>query len=312
MKRTLGALIVGFVLVASTAHADDAPQAALAEKLFRDGRTLLAEGKLREACASFSESKRLDPTPGTLLNLAHCLEDLGRTASAWAMYRELETRARRLAQTTRADFARDKAAELEPRVPMLELRVSPEHRVAGLAVEYDGTVLGSAAWSSRVPVDPGPHVIVARAPGRHAWSASVTAVASRAAVVDVPLLAPVAATEPVPGPGATDGGGPLRPLGISLTLIGSVATVTGLVFGGLAKVNDDAARRDACVAAGCSAEGLARIHHADDLATVSTVVTASGLSVAAAGIALWILAPSKPGVVRTAVRPATLLVEGAF
>ena len=282
------------VLAGSVARADDASQAALAEKLFRDGRTLLAAGKLREACESFSESKRLDPSPGTLLNLAHCLEELGRTASAWAAYRELETRATRLGQDARASFARQKVAELEPHLATLEIHIPPAHRLAGLTVECDDAVLGDAALSGRVPTDPGRHKIIVRAPGRQAWSPSVDAAASMPSVVDVPLLAPAP-----PQPEATTtttpkaASSPLRGVGIGLAIVGGVATVTGLVFGGAAKITDDGARRDACTDAGCTADGLARIHRADDLATVSTVVTIGGLSVAAVGLALWLLAPGR-------------------
>lgn len=313
----LGA-IVACVLVARSARADDVSQAALAEKLFRTGRTLLAEGKVREACESFSESKKLDPTPGTLLNLGSCLEDLGRTASAWAVYRELWARATNRGQTARAEFASQKVAELEPQIPTLEIRIPARHRVDGLAVECDGIVLGSAALSARVPVDPGRHQIVAHAPGRRAWTASVDAVASRSTPVDIPLLAPVApeqsaadaASAPTKKPSSSS---PLRPLGIGLTVVGGAATVTGLVFGALAKVTNDEATRDTCVAAGCTAEGVARIQHADDLATVSTVVTVSGLSLAAVGAALWLLAPARTGVVaRTSVAPGALLVGGTF
>jgi hypothetical protein len=289
--RTLASVVAlcAGTLVGSVAHADDASQAALAEKLFRDGRTLLAEGKLREACESFSESKRLDASPGTLLNLAKCLEDLGRTASAWAAYRELDTRATRLGQDARASFARRKVAELEPHLATLEIRIPRAHRVPSLTVECDDAVLGDAALSGRVPIDPGAHRIIVRAPGRQAWSTSVTAAASAASVVDVPMLIPAPPQPDVTT--ATTASSPLRPIGIALAIVGGVATVTGLGFGVGAKITDDGARRDACVDTGCTADGLARIRRADDLATVSTVVTIGGLAIAAVGAALWLLAP---------------------
>ncbi|MDB4936781.1 MAG: hypothetical protein JWP87_3753 [Labilithrix sp.] len=292
--RTLASIaaLTTSVLGASVAYADDASQAALAEKLFRDGRTLLSEGKLREACESFGESKRLDASPGTLLNLAKCLEELGRTASAWAAYRELETRATRLGQDARASFARQKVGELERRLATLEIRITPAHRIPGLTVECDDAVLGAAAVSGRVPIDPGPHKLIVRAPGREPWSTTVQAAASAATVIDVPLLAPDAAQpEVTPTTSAKAASSPLRGIGIVLAVVGGVATVTGLGFGVGAKITDDGARRDACIDTGCTADGLARIHRADDLATVSTVVTIGGLSVAAVGVVLWLLAP---------------------
>ena len=55
---------------------------ATAEKLFQEGRRLMANGSIEEACAKFTESQRLDPSSGTLINLAACHAELGMTASA--------------------------------------------------------------------------------------------------------------------------------------------------------------------------------------------------------------------------------------
>src|SRR3984885_15543934 len=61
---------------------------SVAEALFEEGRKLVADGNFAEACPKFADSQRLDPSPATLLNLASCYEKSGRTASAWATYRE--------------------------------------------------------------------------------------------------------------------------------------------------------------------------------------------------------------------------------
>ena len=57
---------------------------ATAEALFTEGRALATSGKCAEAIPKFQASQKLDPGVGTLLNLAECYEQVGKTASAWA------------------------------------------------------------------------------------------------------------------------------------------------------------------------------------------------------------------------------------
>jgi hypothetical protein len=281
-RLRLGTPFVVLALVTtSPVRADEAQEAAAAEALFREGRSLLAEGKLREACKKFAESKRLDPAPGTMLNLARCYEDLGRTASAWAAYRELMQGASKLGQTARAEFAAQKAAALEPSLATIVIRVAPEHRLEGLAVEYDGTPLGLAAWNSRVPVDPGPHRVTASVPGRRSWSQSIDVPAAASATVDVPLLVPV----------PTQPSKPLHTVGAVTTFVGAAAVVTGILFRGAAKMENEAAD-DACIGIRCSPAGMTRRERADGFTTVSTVVSLSGLAITVAGLAMWLFTPT--------------------
>src|SRR5439155_23616159 len=70
------------------AYAQGASHKAAAEALFEEGRKLMAEGKVESACPKFADSQQIDPSSATLLNLANCYEKQGRTASAWATYRQ--------------------------------------------------------------------------------------------------------------------------------------------------------------------------------------------------------------------------------
>src|SRR3954468_2190760 len=76
------------MLAPSSALAQDASSQAAAQALFEQARKLMADGKFPEACPKLAESQRLDPGAGTLLNLGHCYEKSGRTASAWVTFKD--------------------------------------------------------------------------------------------------------------------------------------------------------------------------------------------------------------------------------
>lgn len=153
-------LAASLVLVGVPAQAQSSPNAALAERLFREGRALLEAGDTAPACQKFAESEALDPALGTLLNLAECEARLGRTASAWAHFRELAEKARRAEQTDRQTYAERRASELEGRLTYARLRF-PAGAVVDLVL-VDGQPLGAASYSTALPLDPGPHRVEVR------------------------------------------------------------------------------------------------------------------------------------------------------
>ena len=90
MPRTLAAaltLLVTLSPVVAAAQSSSGDKAA-ADALFDEGKRLLAAGDTAQACAKFETSMKLFDQLGTRLNLADCYEKVGRTASAWAEFRE--------------------------------------------------------------------------------------------------------------------------------------------------------------------------------------------------------------------------------
>ncbi|MET0595007.1 MAG: hypothetical protein ABW133_20070, partial [Polyangiaceae bacterium] len=57
---------ISFVALAEPTSADK----SLETQLFKEGRTLVDQGKYAEGCRKLEESQRLDPGGGTLLNVA--------------------------------------------------------------------------------------------------------------------------------------------------------------------------------------------------------------------------------------------------
>lgn len=284
LRGLLGALFVGCALLHSgVARAQDANPAA-AEQLFQEGRALMDESRFAEACEKFKESARLDVAPGTVLNLAQCYERVGRTASAWARYREVVALSTRRGQPERAAFAESKVKELEPKlVSVVYVVPRPE---TGLVVEQDGTDLGRAAWGTRIPVDPGAHQLRVSAPGFRSWSASVF-VERGDQRIQVPPLRRVA-TPASSGEREASGGG-LRLVGVGL-LIASGATAAGtFVLGGVAKLENDKARSDECGPTTCSPEGTRRIDRATAFGNVATALGIGTVVLLGAGLVsfLW-------------------------
>jgi hypothetical protein len=286
------------------APTSSAPSAAAeAERIFEQAVKRLDAGDFQGACPLLEQSEQLDPSSGTLLNLADCYEHVGRTASAWAAFGE----AARLASATgRAD--RVQVAELRRDRLVDKLRrlrpLPPSLPVVGLSLYLDDRPLPSTAWSAPVAVDPGRHAFRATAPGR-------------ADLVQI-LVAPAAGmTEDVPipelalaGPAPSDaeraaradrsGLGPQRTVALASAGVGSVGLIVGSIFGvrSIAKhhASDTHCNGDICAdQAGVALMDSARA--AGNVSTVAFVVGGVGLGAAAV---LWFVPFGRPAATGTA------------
>ena len=166
-----------------------------AESLFLEGRKLMADNKLEEACQRFADSRRLDPAIGTTMNLARCYLKLGRSATAWQLYRETAATARSLGQPDREQHALDEVAAIEPDLAKIVVELAPalldDPRIEVL---LDGTRM---PVGSEVPVDPGPHQLVVRTPRTQLWTTSIRGIPRQSQHVRVPQLE-VPADAPAP------------------------------------------------------------------------------------------------------------------
>lgn len=320
-------------LSAGAARAEPtADQAAAAEALFREGRELVAKGKLAEACPKFAASQRLDPGYGTQWNLADCLERLGRTASAWAAFREAADMATRAGQVDREAKAARRAADLENRLERLAIAVNAP--VDGLVVKRNGAVLDAGAWGVPLPVDPGRHVIEAVAPGKKPFSQEVqTAGPGQVVTVEIPPLedapatvatpppAPVRAPSPpppaprVPAPGHDGRTATRRALSVVAGGVGLAGVVTGSIFGLIASSRWNRAQDEHCRTERlCDERGVALVNDAKSAATVANVGFVVGGLGLAAGVALFVtsLGGSEPAAARLLVTPAVGAAGGGL
>ncbi|HEU4407671.1 MAG TPA: hypothetical protein VFS43_20570 [Polyangiaceae bacterium] len=235
MRRPLAlGLALAFELLSSRRAAAQSVDRGVAATLFQEGRQLMAEGKLDVACAKFEQSHRLDPGGGTVLNLATCREKQGKTATAWAAYREAVSLARRDGRPDREALGLEGIARLEPQLS--RLTVSVTGRAPGLAVTLDGVAIGEVAYGTPLPVDPGEHRLQASAAGYLPWQgALVIGPSADQKEVVVPPLRP-APPPPPPAPAerrwygwqtlAADGAS------IALIAVGSSSDASGLAVVG--------------------------------------------------------------------------------
>src|SRR5665213_3883020 len=150
-----------FIAAASAAVTLSAPVAqaqagdkAAADALFVQGRDLLDRGSLAEACPKLEESLRLDRAIGTMLFLAECYQRSGKTASAWAQFREAQDQAVKEGDP-RQKVAQEHADRLAPILSTIVIHVAKP--TPSMTVDRDGEEVGAPAWGTETPVDPGQH-----------------------------------------------------------------------------------------------------------------------------------------------------------
>jgi hypothetical protein len=327
---------VGFLALAAAlawpgpARAQSDQDKGLATALFDDAKVLLAAGKVGEACRKLEESRRLDPLPGTVLNLASCHEREGLTASAMAEFREARAMAERDHRADRVAFADEHMRALEPRLAMLLIVVSPEADRPDLTVKSDGVALARAAWGTRIPVNPGIHVVEAMAPGKVRRRIELTVkgdgdveTATVAPLEDepVPPPSPVVVAPPppmaaAPPPPAPPPGVPPPRTGLSsrriVALASGSAGVVGVGLGtyfGLTAIKKHNDPNAACPSSGADCNGPIDLNNqAKFNADASTVSFAIGLAALAAGAYLWLGDTS----VTVSTGVGRLAVSGAF
>jgi hypothetical protein len=274
-------------------EAGSAPDPAMAQSLFEDGRRLMTSGDHAAACAKFEESNRLDPSAGTLLNLGKCYEALGRVASAWASYERAKVVGRAKGQTRHVEAAERFAAEIEPHVPKLAITTARE--LPGLRVYRGETEIAPAARATPIALDPGSYEVRAEAPGHEPWKRTVQVERDAKVTVEVPALVAVAVPPPKPpAPTSPPSSEPRMELVIAGAVVGGVGLV-GLAVGaglGAATLNDaDEARADddLCPDGRCTEAGWAHIQEAETKATASTALVVTGSVLFAGGAALGVL-----------------------
>jgi hypothetical protein len=183
----LFALALGAGLAAPTAAAADA------DALVKEGKKLLGEKKIDEACDKFAESYKLAQSAGTLIELGLCHERQGKIATAWSELLDAEADARKAARGDWEGRAKQNSRRLEPKLPRLTVTIASPP--SGVEISLDGNKLDPGALGKGKPVDPGEHKILVSAPGHKSWEGSAKLKQGERRTVNVPALEALAPGE---------------------------------------------------------------------------------------------------------------------
>lgn len=300
--------------VSSTALAQDR---AGAEALFQRGVALQKQNKWKEACEAFAASMKLDPSVGTQINLARCADHDGKTAEAWAAFRQAK------ALNAETPLAKRKAniesyvdaeiKRLEAVLPWMKIVVrvagaaeKSGDRIEGLQVERDGVAAPVEGLGVEVPVDPGKHVVRASAPGYVDKEVEIEIAPSekKEAVIEL-VRAPAQPSKPGPRPttrlspaeaDASSGGESTLIAGLTIGSLGVGGLIAAAVTGGIA-ASDKSTVDD--LAKGCRRQGdiidcppategevKSAIDRGESLSLASTIALFAGGGLAVTGVIL--------------------------
>jgi hypothetical protein len=193
-RRSARALAVAAAVALAGPAAQGAPatgspsptQLATARELFAQGEHDEDEGRWQDALDKMRQVALVKQTAGIEYHIALCEEHLGLLVSALDDFRQAEAEA---GVEHAQDVLRLVGGALDAlgsRVPRLSLHVTPEGLEA--TVTLDGHPLEPTRLGVARPIDPGPHTIEARAPGRQPASITVTMRERDATSLELPLV----------------------------------------------------------------------------------------------------------------------------
>jgi tetratricopeptide (TPR) repeat protein len=127
-----------------------------ASRLFQNGRAAFAQADYERASSFFEQSYRLDPTLGTLINLAVCEEKLGKLSAALTHLEQ--ARAAADAEDHRRPLVEERITQLDARIPRLKVERSAVMD-DGVAISLDEKPLAPSEIGATMRIDPGRHIL---------------------------------------------------------------------------------------------------------------------------------------------------------
>jgi tetratricopeptide (TPR) repeat protein len=292
--RTFVRTVVVVLTLCATAFAAPLDPAG-ARELAKQGYELKQQKQWELARQKYEESVRLDPSQKSLINLAECEAELGKLVDAQRHLLEARDSAKN--DPALGAMAVSRLAAVEKRLPKLTVKLAVD-APSGTIVARDGVELQGASLATALPVDPGPHAVIVRSPGRPEQRFDVTLAEGETKELDVgPGAAAAVPVAPPPPPTAPQSAAtaeapashasPLRLVGLVTAGVGvvGIAVGTGLAI----SANSGKCPNNVCA----TEEDRSRHLDARHRANIATIAFAAGGGLLAAGGLLWLLSPSK-------------------
>lgn len=265
------------------------------------------EARSVSGCEALEASLVKQPDPSLRVELAECYAQVGRSASAWAQYREAVAAAHEQASPELETLARSRAKALEGDLSYVTVQTWKSQEVM---VTQDGSPIDEAVLGTAIPLDPGSHTITASAPGKRGWSKRIELGSHGDHVqVSVPVLPDDVSFSPdlaaVPPPPPAPASAPVidsvqRTLGLVAGALGIAGIATGTLFG-VKAASDWSDTKEQCTAFPyCGEEGARLAQQAKTSALISTIGFATGIAGISGGALLWFTAPAPATHERTA------------
>jgi hypothetical protein len=311
--------------IAKTALSASSEDVALARELGIKGVKLAEAGDCASAIPVLERAEALVHAPTFLLRIGECQIALGRLVDGSETLRRVVREV--LAPAAPAAFvaAKTRAAQVldktRPRIPRVVISVRGALPVdsPGIVVTVDDVVVPNAALDVERPIDPGRHVVVARAPG-HAPARREIEVAEGARVpVDLelgPLPGTPSASGPLAAPKATPPGASWPRVVAYGAFGGAAAALAVGTFFALDARGRASDLKEACVAGACPPEREDELRDARTRASIATISYGAGLALVTTGVLLVVFegrtGSKTEAKVQAAVGPKGILLQGTF
>lgn len=294
LSLSLAAPLVGYS--APSWASDDEAVLMEARAKFQRALELEHAGNWAGAVKLFREVGQVKMTPQVRYHIATCEENLGQLVTALGGYE--------LALSLSEEMPPELVTEVEGAIAGLRARIPKLLIERGLGAEaanivLDEVALGTSQIGVEIPLDPGPHVVVATAPGYLKFSRTVTVAERESQRVVVELEREPEPLPPPPSKGEVSppGYGPLPYIlgGVGLVGLGAGAVLLPMSLDRVGQVQDICGGND-CRGLTSSADWRRAQGLASDAQTFETIGwIAAGVGVAglATGLVLFFIDPER-------------------